>query len=416
MQPFIWLLLIGVAQVGAKTYSNYHLFRVTPKNQQQLTGLKDMFEDEDSEVDFWIAPSSMNRTTEFLVPPHFVSSVKDLLDSLEAETLVLHEDIQTIIDEESTSPSKNDSQFTSYSTGSITDKYASYEEIVNWMKVLAKTYDHAKLIEFGYTFERRKLYAIKFSTGPNKKGIFVESGMHSREWISIASSVKIIERMATQYKSDKEIDELLALYDWTFVPYSNPDGYYYTQHFDRMWRKNRRPINLFCTGTDINRNFASGWGGPGASRNPCNPTFRGTSVFSEPESRALAQLVKQSAPLVGFFSVHAYSQLILTPYGYTYEKPSDSPELTQLAIKAATAMKKVDGKQFTVGTPPDILYIATGGAYDWAKLKMNIKYAYAFELRPSQNGRNGFIIPKRNIKPSSLELFAALKTFAKGFR
>ena len=37
--------------------------------------------------------------------------------------------------------------------------------------------------------------------------------------------------MATQYKSDKEIDELLALYDWTFVPYSNPDGYYYTQHF-----------------------------------------------------------------------------------------------------------------------------------------------------------------------------------------
>ena len=60
--------------------------------------------------------------------------------------------------------------------------------------------------------------------------------------------------------------------------------------------------------------------------------------------------------------------------------------------------------------------IATGGAYDWAKLKMNIKYAYAFELRPSQNGRNGFIIPKRNIKPSSLELFAALKTFAKGFR
>ena len=31
------------------------------------------------------------------------------------------------------------------------------------MKVLAWTYDHVKLIEFGYTFERRKLYAIKVS-------------------------------------------------------------------------------------------------------------------------------------------------------------------------------------------------------------------------------------------------------------
>lgn len=416
MQYLILLLLTCVAQVETKTYSNYHLFKVTPTNQQQLTGLKEMFENEDSELDFWIAPSAMNRTTEFLVPPAFVSSVKEFLNSLEAETHVLNENIQNVIDEETTGLTNNISYFASYSSSSITDKYATYDEIVSLIKHFADTYNHATLITFGQSYEGRTLYAIKFSTGPHKKGIFIESGMHCREWISIASTLKIIERMATMYGKDNEVDELLGLYDWTFVPTVNPDGYYYTHNDDRMWRKNRRPINFFCSGTDLNRNFAAGWGGPGASPNPCNPTFRGTREFSEPESRALASLVKQMKPLIAFFSVHAYSQYILTPYGYTYDRPHDSEELTQLAKKAAAAIRQVNGLQFKVGTPPQLLYIATGGAYDWVKLKMNVKYSYAFELRPTQGYGNGFLLPKRNIKPSSLELFAALKTFAKGFK
>ena len=39
-----------------------------------------------------------------------------------------------------------------------------------------------------------------------------------------------------------------------------------------------------CVGTDPNRNFATGWGGIGASNNPCGETYHGASAFSAPET------------------------------------------------------------------------------------------------------------------------------------
>ncbi|GAB1607189.1 hypothetical protein Ahia01_001002100, partial [Argonauta hians] len=189
----------------------------------------------------------------------------------------------------------------------------------------------------------------------------------------------------------------------------------YTHDHDRMWRKNRKPIKR-CYGTDLNRNFDAAWSSAGSSSFECSPIYHGSNVFSEPESQALANLVRAaSGTLIGFFSVHSYSQFILTPYAYTRRKPYDSPQLTKLAYEAARAMREIEGNVFTVGTPPEILYVASGGAYDWVKLKGHAKYSYVFELQPDHSTRNGFIIGSQHIKPSSNELFAALKTFAEGF-
>lgn len=80
--------------------------------------------------------------------------------------------------------------------------------------------------------------------------------------------------------------------DFYIVPVLNPDGYEYTHTIDRMWRKNRRvPKTGSCIGTDLNRNFGYKWGGLGASKNPCDETFRGTAAFSEPESKAIKDYI-----------------------------------------------------------------------------------------------------------------------------
>jgi len=74
---------------------------------------------------------------------------------------------------------------------------------------------------------------------------------------------------------------------------------------------------------------------------------------------------------------------------------------------AATAIRGVNGLQFTVGTPPDILYVASGGSFDWAKESNGMKWAYSPELRPATQAQGGFNIPASNIVPSGREIFAA---------
>jgi len=77
---------------------------------------------------------------------------------------------------------------------------------------------------------------------------------------------------------------------------------------------------------------------------------------------------------------------------------------------AATAIRGVNGLVFQVGTPPDILYVASGGSFDWAKETNQQAYAYSPELRPATAGQGGFDIPASNILPSGREIFASVVT------
>ena len=56
----------------------------------------------------------------------------------------------------------------------------------------------------------------------------------------------------------------------------------------------------------------------GSSRNPSVDTYIGPHPFSEPETRAIRDLV-QREPFSCVVSYHSYSQLILYPWGYTRE-------------------------------------------------------------------------------------------------
>ena len=62
---------------------------------------------------------------------------------------------------------------------------------------------------------------------------------------------------------------------------------------------------------------------------PCEHDYRGESAASEPETKALTGYLKsiKNRPLVAYFSIHTYSQLIITPYGFTKTEPIDGPLL-----------------------------------------------------------------------------------------
>ncbi|XP_021345704.1 carboxypeptidase B-like [Mizuhopecten yessoensis] len=304
-------------------------------------------------------------------------------------------------------------------SGEIVGRFSRHSEIDSWLTAIESEFGELATVEsIGQSYEGRDMKIIKIGkASPNPKPvIWVEAGIHAREWISPAVAVWTIDKFIRNYGLDDDVTYMLDTFDWFFLPSANPDGYEYTFTNDRLWRKTRSPQRRGCYGVDPNRNFDVDFGGAGTSRDPCADTYPGTQAFSEPETdniRKSIWSVRDRA--VVFLSFHAYSQLMLTPYGYTSSKPSDYPEMLRIADASMSALREVHGNTFRVGTPPDILYAASGGTYDWAKLKAGVKYSYTYELRPAEAAWNqsGFIVGEDQIVPSGEEVWASLVTIAK---
>ena len=96
----------------------------------------------------------------------------------------------------------------------------------------------------------------------------------------------------------------------------NPDGYRHSMTEERYWRKTRTENEPWvgtgiCMGTDTNRNYGFQWGEEGASSNPCDEAFMGSSAWSEVENRNLRDfLISARNKTVKFFnSLHSYGQV-----------------------------------------------------------------------------------------------------------
>ena len=117
-----------------------------------------------------------------------------------------------------------------------------------------------------------------------------------------------------------------------------------------------------CKGVDLNRNFGYHWGGYGASDNPCKETFRGSSAFSEPESRAIRDfLLSRENKFVLYLTFHSYGQYILYPWGYDKLDTQDWRELQRVGDITRSALRRLNhGVTYQVGSAAKMLYPASG--------------------------------------------------------
>lgn len=109
-------------------------------------------------------------------------------------------------------------------------------------------------------------------------------------------------------------------------------------------------------------------------------------------------------------SFHSYGQYILYPWGYDRKVPPDHKDLERVGQEGAAAIRKVNGKEFTVGPAGSSLYPASGGSDDWAKGTMKLKYSYTVEL--GDTGRHGFMLPADQIISSGKETLEFVKVIA----
>lgn len=109
-------------------------------------------------------------------------------------------------------------------------RYHTLNEIYDWLDVLVKNYpDRIVLLSVGKTYEGRQIKGVKlsFASGnESRPGVFIEGGIHAREWISTATVTYLLNEFLTS--NEPEIRELAEKYDWYMFPTFNPDGYVYT--------------------------------------------------------------------------------------------------------------------------------------------------------------------------------------------
>ena len=76
---------------------------------------------------------------------------------------------------------------------------------------------------------------MPLAAGPGKQNVWIEAGIHAREWISPAMSTYIIDSLINNDK-----DNFTSQMNFYVLPSANPDGYQYSRE------------HVICSGLSFN--------------------------------------------------------------------------------------------------------------------------------------------------------------------
>ena len=206
---------------------------------------------------------------------------------------------------------------TTFASGGLA-KYHTAESLENDMRLLAGARpDLGELHEVGRSVERRPILALRIGERRgNCRKVLYWGCHHAREWVAVEVPF-LLAKDIIERANQSSIHPLLSNGEIWVVPMVNPDGHEYSRTIDRLWRKNRRPNPDGSLGIDLNRNYGYMWGtlnNATSSRVPSDSTYFGPRAFSEPETRAIRDLIGREL-FNGIVTYHSYSQLILYPWG-----------------------------------------------------------------------------------------------------
>jgi carboxypeptidase T len=272
----------------------------------------------------------------------------------------------------------------------------------------------AELHQIGTSLEGRPIWALRIGErrGNARKLLFMGCH-HAREWLAVEVPYLLAEYLV-QHADQQPVQQWLKASELWVAPMVNPDGHEYTRLHDRLWRKNRRPNHDGSFGVDPNRNYGYMWGTLNVSTSshvPSDETYVGPRAFSEPETRAVRDLIAREL-FRGLITYHSYSQLILYPWGYTNSPIADPADHDRMAHLGALMQQKiaaVHGKTY-IAKQSSRLYPTAGDTTDWAYGEYDIP-AFTIELRPQSQAEGGFILPASQIQPTWEENLPAALEF-----
>ncbi|MFD4174028.1 M14 family metallopeptidase [Streptomyces anulatus] len=261
----------------------------------------------------------------------------------------------------------------------------------------------------GKTYQGRDVIAVKVSDNvaadESEPEVLFTAHQHAREHLTVEMALYLLRELGQGYGSDPRITRAVDGRELWIVPDMNPDGgeYDIASGSYRSWRKNRQPNSgSSAIGTDLNRNWAYKWGCcGGSSSSPSSDTYRGPAAESAPETKVVADFVRGRVvggkqQITAAIDFHTYSELVLWPFGYTYNDTAPGMTADDRDAFAAVGRKMAASNGYTAEQSSD-LYITDGSIDDWLWGSQKI-FGYTFEMYPRSSGGGGFYPPDEVIE------------------
>ncbi|SED67740.1 carboxypeptidase T [Streptomyces sp. 2231.1] len=261
----------------------------------------------------------------------------------------------------------------------------------------------------GKSYQGRDIVAIKVSdnvgTDEDEPEVLFTAHQHAREHLTVEMALYLLRELGAGYGKDSRITNLVDSREIWIVPDLNPDGgeYDIATGSYRSWRKNRQPNSgSSAVGTDLNRNWDYKWGCcGGSSSSKSSETYRGASPESAPEVKVVADFVRSRVvggkqQIKAGIDFHTYSELVLWPFGWTYNDTATGMTADDAAAFKAVGQKMAASNGYTPEQSSD-LYITDGSIDDylWGTQKI---FDYTFEMYPTSAWNGGFYPPDEVIE------------------
>jgi len=266
---------------------------------------------------------------------------------------------------------------------------AAHPDLATWTDVGDSWEKTQNPADDGYDLMVLRLTSSAVSAAKPK--LFIMTSVHAREYTPAELGTRFAEYLVDNYDQDADVTWLLDYHEIHLMLQANPDGRKKAET-GLSWRKNTN--ESYCSptsnyrGADLNRNFEFQWNCcGGSSSNECSETFHGSGPASEPETRAIQDYVRAqfpdqrqddlgaAAPITAtgvFLDIHSYGELVLWPWGFTYDVAPNGTALQTLGRKFA----------YFDGYEPEQaieLYRTDGTTDDFAYGELGLA-AYTFEL------------------------------------
>lgn len=242
----------------------------------------------------------------------------------------------------------------------IDEHFKNHPELVdssyNWDRVqqdaMAWSQAHSDFViveVYGKSTGNRPLTAIRISSrdrkGSDAPGIMITGATHGNEILTVDTVMGIAKHVIQNYESSR-IQAIVASHDIWFIPVVSPDSYVARQRY--------------VDSVDPNRDYP--W--------PERPTRETTNVI-----KSLMNFF-DAREMHGSLDYHSVASVVMWPWAYTYNKPSDDAKFRSIARSMA------ETSNYRTGQISEVMYIAKGSSCDYYYWKQNT-LAMAIELSQS---------------------------------
>ena len=227
------------------------------------------------------------------------------------------------------------------------ENYHSIEEVQAWMQNIAKERaELARVVTYGESADSRPLMALNLTgRAGTKPVVMITAATHGDELITTEVLMRLVDKLVAGYGRNERLTRMLDQHDLYFVPVVNPDGFARTRRYDGF--------------KDPNRSYPY----PGHGEMVPTPSIAG-----------LIRLFEMIKP-VGTLDYHAYGELTMYPWAYTYDKIAEPYAAKFDALAAAMSAEN----RYTYGPIASTIYVAPASSADYYFWKTNAT-SFAIEM------------------------------------